>query len=122
MGGPNWCAWQEVWLGGLRGLRERIVIVVACSENFENKFKRKTSDEENRKNFFDATYELPAGKRAENILDWERRHVAMCAAQNDLSIRFVDESPFNRNTLQKPEWYSLPEDFALSCGFWDQMP
>merc|ERR1712039_999868 len=87
--GPDWVPWQQVWLDGLRKLRDRHVIVVAQSENFKYKFTRPTTDAENRANYFDAEYELPGGERAECILDWERRHVALCAAQNQLKIWFV---------------------------------
>merc|ERR1712151_1091560 len=58
--GPDWVAWQEVWLvEGLRKLRNRQVIVVADSLNFERKFKQATTDEQNLKNYFQAAYELP---------------------------------------------------------------
>merc|ERR1711948_41239 len=108
--GPGWVAWQEAWLDGLKVLRDRQVIVVAKSDSFKNKFLRPTTDTENRTNYFDASYELPDGERANCILDWERRHVAMCAVQNNLQIRFIythgDEG-------SKPDWYPLPEEVSL---------
>merc|ERR1712217_409218 len=108
--GPHWVAWQEVWLDGLRTLQDRHVIVVAESGNFYHKFKRPTSDDENKQNCFDAKYELPTDERAECILDWERRHVALCAAQNKLKIWFV-KSDYGLRAY-KPEWYLLPVGFA----------
>jgi len=112
--GPGWVSWQEVWLvEGLRKLRNRHVIVAAASDNFERKFKQHTTDDENAKNFFQATYELQAGERADCILDWERRHVTMCAKQNNLQIWFIGGAGFRES---KPGWYPLPRGLDKRCN------
>ena len=41
---------------------------------------------ENDKNYFDPTHKLSLGERANCILDWERRRVAIYAATNDLNV------------------------------------
>merc|ERR1712107_200592 len=123
--GNAWVAWQEVWQDGLRELKDRHVIVVASDDktgpvgsgvNFQSKFERHTTDEENKGNHFDATWELPAGDRAKCILDWERRHVAMCAAQNSLKIWFCSGKSGWR--CGKPDWYGLPFGFQEKGTEW----
>jgi len=102
-------AWQQRWLIGLRKLKDRHVIVLAGTKEFEAKFKRSTSDEENEQMQFDARHGLPAGERAECILDWERMHVAICAQQNNLKIWFAGASAARE---ERPMWYQLPKGFV----------
>ena len=99
---------HEGFYKGLRSLADRDIFVVAESEIFKNKFQRATDDDENKTNCFDARYELAEGERANCILDWERRHVAMCAAQNNLNIVYVNNGgyvSYNVQKVGKPEWY-----------------
>lgn len=47
--GPNWVAWQDVWLAGLRGLRDRDIYAVVDEQgdepkHFQNKFADTTDD------------------------------------------------------------------------------
>ena len=101
--GADWVAWQDVWLEGLQSLKNRKVFVVARSNEFKNKFQKATDDEANKKNCFDARYELSDGERANCILDWERRHVAICAETNKLSIYFI-RGGSQCIIMPKPDW------------------
>merc|ERR1712232_581458 len=121
--GPDWVAWQEVWLESLRKLRDRDVVIVADSINFKEKFLTPSDDFTNARNHFDAKYELSEGERATNILDWERRHICTCADQNKLRIVFINEYKqgyneefpvmfLGRDKVNKPDWYPLPLYFG----------
>lgn len=108
--GSKWVAWQEVWLNGLRSLRDRDVFVVAgppvkSADNFfEKKFLTSTGDDDNTRCSFDPSYALPAGQRARCILDWERLQMQRVAKENNLRVVFVRPMQW-RNQVDKPDWY-----------------
>ena len=64
------------------------------------------------------------GERANNILDWERRHVAMCAANHNLRIVLIDASNGNETNVKKankPQWSPLPGWVQEKDGYvWKQ--
>jgi hypothetical protein len=101
--GTAWCAWQEVWLLGLRSLQTRDVYVMS-SERFKEKFATAVTKEECERNCFDPEYELPAGECATSILDWERRQFLQVAQKNGLNIVHLEATP---STAVKglPSWY-----------------
>jgi hypothetical protein len=115
--GEDWVAWQELWLTGLQGLRDRDVFVVVKefrgTKHFRTKFETDTDEDENRKNCFDPKYKLPDGQRARCILDWERRQMLAIAPANNLRIVYVcanDSHPVCSarvdRSRKRPDWYA----------------
>merc|ERR1712226_1169414 len=75
--GSEWCAWQELWLDGLRALRDRRIYSLCGFDEFKKKFESDIELDTSNCNTtisFDASYEL-GDEVARNILDWERRHM-----------------------------------------------
>merc|ERR1712007_132379 len=105
--GPDWVAWQEAWLNGLKERHDEKVFAVTGSDYdvFQKKFEHETSDAENRKNCFDPEYELE-GERAKSILDWERRQLFKVAKLNNLEVVCKGVCP--ARTVDRPEWYPIP--------------
>merc|ERR1719503_161263 len=98
-------AWQDVWLSGLRGLKNRDVFALCESDAFKTKFLKDSDAKENAWNCFDPQYQLPDGHRARCILDWERRHLELEAAKNGLKIIYVQPHEWRRQEVSKPSWY-----------------
>lgn len=103
--GPKWCAWQDVWLDGLQGLRNRDVFVLSGHDEFLEKFKKNhviaPDASVDERISFDPTYRLPPGQRARNILDWERRQLMIASIKNNLTIKHLNVSA----DIPQPPWY-----------------
>jgi hypothetical protein len=97
--GPNWCAWQEVWLDGLESLPSGSKVYVLTSStghlgaaqySFKGKFMdtgRWDDEGECTACSFDPRYRLEGySARAQSILDWERLHIERVAEEHGLVI------------------------------------
>lgn len=124
--GRQWCAWQEVWLDGLLGLHDTPLYILCGFEFFVNKFRTPATLDENGRDeriSFDATWNLPAGTVARNILDWERLQLLQ-ASQANPSLRIVYLAERGK-TLQRPIWYTdspAEEDFSKPLYLLDGTP
>jgi len=120
--GPGWIAWQDVWLSGLRGLRDQDVYVLSNSEAFYTKFKVNTTRDVDNNNYFSPSYQLPAGSQARCILDWERIQIKTHAEKNNLTIKHVKArigKYTNFGFGGKPHWYKdAPTNEEFAAGYW----
>jgi len=107
--GPKWCAWQDLWLDGLHSLSDRNIYVLSGFDAFKGKFRQDALDDErNYNNSFDPTYKLPPGRKARNILDWERLQFLQAAEVcKSISIKHLKMSSCGRRTTEteNPKWY-----------------
>jgi len=118
--GAGWVAWQDVWLDGLRGLCDQDVYIISHSRAFFEKFQSRSSEDWNKKMFFDPTYALPDGDApALCILDWERKQIQQYEEENSLQRchlqHCLEEDKSDPNNQEEPPWYCdnpKPIDFS----------